>query len=1514
MKPDPLDPRVDAFVESELGAASSHPRFIRRKIRWLLHGPLAFLLLVAGWFLWKGVHLDLRAIAGALSGNSLVLAVFLGVLVFLVSAAATAVLVMRASLAQGLSALRRESADLSFNVTGLLVVFTGAAVTVMLGFLLPRLLPADLAAPLLKYGFILSFLPYLLTLVALDLFTPGQRSGVLGRLGFAAAGLMIAAFVVSTKPQFAVQILSALGLDGVNARAFGGAVDTAAQSLFRLLGFLLSFALLWFLGEWVISGIPSEKPESPPAPAPTASWWRRLLALLRRLLRPAAPAVQAAAPSPSPAPAPDWLQETCTTLHAALPGVLRKAPELRPAGPLQGAPLSKESTYDVLFGGVRPTEDQAAVLTLFLEKGKVGERKGAGGRDLLLEGENGVGKTTTLLACALHSLLVRGERCAVFAPDATSREQMVRLLTTWLDGLMVGHSYRVGELSKSEVGLWLVTTEEFPDILVAGPAEWEAAFFGGLCDELKPIPDGATARQIAGTNSSLITNARRIRYWLRSFTTFLVDDVASHAWTPLQVTHLPFIIDKQRLILATCGRKLQLLASTTRLSSVAATSVGEYSAEMISPARDALVHRLFGEMESPRLRENFFILRNWRHFEPQRVEVSCTAAEPVIFQLVRECLLRRRQVVFFMPVRGLGQTVQLQEDFRSKLRAFWAEHPLAGAKPDPALDPAMLRIVSHINENIGTLAVAGAEGRVLVYEGNLRDNIMPQLFSRYGSEDTTVFAIDTSESREVTTGPMPYPLLVAREASSLAVAHLRSAAIHIPIGRPVSRDELSICGIARAGMAPALERSDLRGWEAEDDLRFELDPREGSSQEEKSELNPLVLFLPLRVKRRLPSPESYQVPAKPVIPNPDKAAMLDFGLRYGVAPGGIELLFGRVPENDKARKLRHAKWVDANDQEIEQVDLAYCDELEAIRVTTNQAFWCRKLQFNEKQGSWEFYGDPRRGTANEATVPYWKLKLRNLFPCPPAAVSAESERLGLDGPWQGTPPLVQVVELFLVPGGGAGTPESGQPAAEQVAATAAPAFEARVEILGALNGATRKKTQGFNRPAAFDYTANVVAVVLGRQWSQEEQGARLAELIARPWDTAASGGEYRFWAGLTLALQSGIRQFAPRFTKFCRLAAFRIPGGGAIVFFIEPVGTAGTIRPLLKALVDFPEHTAMEVCRPALKALRESAWTGPGFADEKVEDAVAIEFLLQCLSGEAVIPVSPEMPPQPANPEGGGEAGEGEDSQRPPAPPVVPTAIAPAPDLPPLPLQEGREYSCGKCTVRFTVKPGPGSSVCHCGVMLRYIAETASAGEAYAMQFLTGAKWPNAAACPAPAGSTARVEAMWLEVAEKVTYQKDEETFAGRVEVWQTPEETLRAGFGDCEDHSILLVDWLLSEGYEARVVIGESLIGDGKWGGHAWVVLRLEGKEYLIEATSDLVGPDGSAPQGKELKRLRQEHLKLEGIEAKADSYRPEGMFDRGRYWLRKGIADGKPPVAPQSYWSGDEEWIEGMWLRSTV
>ena len=92
------------------------------------------------------------------------------------------------------------------------------------------------------------------------------------------------------------------------------------------------------------------------------------------------------------------------------------------------------------------------------------------------------------------------------------------------------------------------------------------------------------------------------------------------------------------------------------------------------------------------------------------------------------------------------------------------------------------------------------------------------------------------------------------------------------------------------------------------------------------------------------------------------------------------------------------------------------------------------------------------------------------------------------------------------------------------------------------------------------------------------------------------------------------------------------------------------------------------------------------------------------------------------------------------------------------------------------------------------------------------------------------VEKNWIPLSylsSEISYQLDHEQFHGRQEVWLTSAQTWKARKGDCEDHAILLADWLISMGVDARVVIGRH--GDE---GHAWVVVFSDGNEYIIEAT----------------------------------------------------------------------------------
>ena len=99
------------------------------------------------------------------------------------------------------------------------------------------------------------------------------------------------------------------------------------------------------------------------------------------------------------------------------------------------------------------------------------------------------------------------------------------------------------------------------------------------------------------------------------------------------------------------------------------------------------------------------------------------------------------------------------------------------------------------------------------------------------------------------------------------------------------------------------------------------------------------------------------------------------------------------------------------------------------------------------------------------------------------------------------------------------------------------------------------------------------------------------------------------------------------------------------------------------------------------------------------------------------------------------------------------------------------------------------------------------------------------------AGTLDEVMSIWSNLTSRNRYQKDAERLGGS-DSWNLPEETMRRGTGDCEDTSLLLAQLLLERGYEVRVVLGKQ-----KGRGHAWCVLKLGGKSYLLESTCPAAG-----------------------------------------------------------------------------
>ncbi|MDH3633921.1 MAG: hypothetical protein OES20_04370 [Gammaproteobacteria bacterium] len=120
-----------------------------------------------------------------------------------------------------------------------------------------------------------------------------------------------------------------------------------------------------------------------------------------------------------------------------------------------------------------------------------------------------------------------------------------------------------------------------------------------------------------------------------------------------------------------------------------------------------------------------------------------------------------------------------------------------------------------------------------------------------------------------------------------------------------------------------------------------------------------------------------------------------------------------------------------------------------------------------------------------------------------------------------------------------------------------------------------------------------------------------------------------------------------------------------------------------------------------------------------------------------------------------------------------------------------------------------------------------------------------------------------LVLSQRKSYQLDSIHYFGRQDVWQSSRQAYLYSRGDCEDHALILADWLIAMGEDARVVVG-TWNGEG----HAWVSLLKDGREYLLEAT-------------KKSGLGRNKPYPLASLHT---DYVPEYMFNDRYFWVNTG------------------------------
>ncbi len=140
---------------------------------------------------------------------------------------------------------------------------------------------------------------------------------------------------------------------------------------------------------------------------------------------------------------------------------------------------------------------------------------------------------------------------------------------------------------------------------------------------------------------------------------------------------------------------------------------------------------------------------------------------------------------------------------------------------------------------------------------------------------------------------------------------------------------------------------------------------------------------------------------------------------------------------------------------------------------------------------------------------------------------------------------------------------------------------------------------------------------------------------------------------------------------------------------------------------------------------------------------------------------------------------------------------------------------------------------------------------------------PSAFFLGAPPYNTTQAWIPMYEVSSNLQYELDSLQFNGREEVWMTSIQAWSRRKGDCEDHAILLADWLIDLGFDARVILGSY-----KSEGHAWVIVFKDQKEYILEATD----------------KHKLKSWSAYPLAASMPDYHPEIMFNNEELWVNEG------------------------------
>jgi hypothetical protein len=636
-----------------------------------------------------------------------------------------------------------------------------------------------------------------------------------------------------------------------------------------------------------------------------------------------------------------------------------------------------------------------------------------------------------------------------------------------------------------------------PDVLVATLREWEEFIHSDAVGE--------------GVRRATIFDTELI----------LVDDFGRGRGRAAEAMHLPFVLDKHRLLLASQGRALQTV--------VVVPPIGP-DADGIE---EILAKRLFGGDVIPRACR----LRRWTR-PPQYVFDVLLRPEPeaarrALVALVQACLRTRElQVV----VLKSGADPEKREAMETSLG-------VDGRRP---------RVLVSVDEV--DPADRGTVDAVFLRWGLRRDGA-EAIAARLDDGGTVFFRLVQDGAGRPTGDDVVIPVLASARSRALALPHLRSAVALLPVKVPIERQLWTMMGL-RAD-------ADLGSMRTGPTEVFAVDPQAPT----------LLVDRPSGLAgvtgRRRPYPresevwdfiarfDTHELKAAPV---PIDEPLRDEG-RVGISADGTHLVLGRVRGSVDMR--RFARWENVRGADIGLTDLALSDRLLHARNQQRYHALSTVASRDASQPN-RIRADFYRAEAHQLSVPV----LHVAFTIEPDA--------GVEGPQAIVTASAEWYEFVA----------SERPIVQSTTIVAL---------------ANEEGLWGACDPLSFSNAVGASVMTIAMPMPIDQRLDWVRALFAGAWTTdlstmSADRAPRAFWPLLTAVMHVALRRLMPDMLGFARVLAFRPPadGAGAVIFFLEPLGTAGTAGEPFRAVLNRPalREKLVGALRNAVEAIREATEAG----------------------------------------------------------------------------------------------------------------------------------------------------------------------------------------------------------------------------------------------------------------------------------------------------------------------------------